>query len=51
MTVSPSGPIGAVPETAMREPRRTARENPIRLSYADADRNRSLAAVAFFLLT
>lgn len=30
--------MGAVPETEMRDPRRTAREKPTRLSYADEER-------------
>jgi hypothetical protein len=32
-TVSRFGPIGAVPETTIRLPVRTALENPIRASY------------------
>ena len=41
--VSPRSSRGAVPETTMREPRRTARENPTRLSYGEAERYRRVS--------
>ena len=45
----PSGHTGAVPETKIRSPTRSARENPIVSSYGDPDETRRRSAVTSVL--